>query len=448
VTIVKPRTVGVHTQGDLYALESMPDASVQQDTGGSSEAGSPADIVLGILSHNNADTIANVVRDAQQGLATCFPARRSVIVHADGGSKDGTREQAELAAAGNDTFVQIAYTIYPAQKISPESFGVPGKADGVQAIFAAAAGMNAAACAIFDSTVGIPVQGSISALVRPVIEKEIDFVAPRYERHKYDAAILNGIVYPLTRALYSRRIHQPIGGDYAVSGKLMRYLSGQPWPDGDASSSDADAWIIVQTLCGGFRIAEAMVGPRVLSQHDPAPETSRILAQALGSIFAEMNRSAGFWQKTRGSQAVPIFGPCVDPPADPAPVDAGPMVQSFRLGYQNLQDIYRLILPPATLMELKRMCLQKAESFRFDDMLWARVVYDFALAWRARAIDRDHLLGALTPLYLGWVGAWVSMVRDEGPEQVQERLETLCMAYETQKGYLISRWRWPDRFNP
>jgi uncharacterized membrane protein len=426
----------------------MTEASVQQDTGGPSAAGSSADIVLGILTHNNAETVGSGVRDALQGLATCFPARRSVIVHADGGSKDGTQEQAALAASSDGTLVQIAYTIYPAQKISPESFGVPGKANGVQAIFSAAAGMNADVCAIVDLTVGIPTQGSIAALVRPVLENEIDFVAPRYVRHKYDAAILNGIVYPLTRALYGRRIHQPIGGDYAVSRKLVGYLTGQPWPDGDASSFDADAWIIVQTLCGGFRAAEAWLGPRVLSQHDHAPETSRILAQVLGSVFAEMNRSAGFWQRTRGSQAVPVFGPCIHPPDDPAPVDPGPMMQSFRLGYQNLQDIYRLILPPATLMELKRMCLEKAESCRFDDMLWARVVYDFALAWRTRAIDRDHLLGALTPLYLGWVGAWVSTVRNEAPEQVHARMEALCMAYETQKGYLISRWRWPDRFNP
>jgi len=426
----------------------MPDASVQQETSGPSPAGRSADIVLGILSHNNADTIGVVVRDAQQCLTTCFPARRTVLIHADGGSKDGTQEQAVLAAAGSDSFEQISYTIYPAQKISPESFGVPGKANGVRAIFTAAAGMNAGVCAIVDSTVGIPAQGSIAALVRPVMEKEIDFVSPCYVRHKYDAAILNGVVYPLTRALYGSRIRQPIGGDYAVSGKLMGYLTGQQWPDGNANSSDADAWIIVQTLSGGFRIAEAVLGPRVLSQHDPAPETSRVLAQALGSVFAEMNRSAGFWQRMRGSLAVPVFGPRFDPPADPAPVDPGPMVQSFRLGYQNLQDIYRLILPPATLMELKRMCLQKAESFRFDDLLWARVVYDFALAWRTRAIDRDHLLGALTPLYLGWVGAWVSAVRQEGPDEVQQRVETLCMAYETQKGYLISRWRWPDRFNP
>lgn len=435
----------------------MPDATVEQPTaeiaGAVNAVIKTADIVVGILSHNSADTIGAIIRDAQASLATCFPGRRGVVVLADGGSKDGTQEQASLAAAersvaDKDGFVQIAYTIYTAQKISPETFGVPGKANGVQAIFGAAAGLNASACAIVDSTVGIPAQESIACLLRPILEKEIDLVAPCYARHKYEGPILNGLVYPLTRALYSRRIHQPIGGDYAVSGKLMAFLAGQPWPDGGTSSSDADAWIMVQTLVGGFRLAEAWLGHRTIRHHDPAPDTSSLLKQALGSIFLEMNETAGYWQRTRGSQAVPLFGSRVEAPADPPSVDPGPMLQSFRLGYENLQDIYRVILPPATLVELKRMSLRSVETFRFDDTLWARVVYDFALAWRARAIDRDHLLGALTPLYLGWVASWVSAVRDEGPDEVQRRIEALCTAWETQKNYLISRWRWPDRFNP
>jgi hypothetical protein len=133
---------------------------------------------------------------------------------------------------------------------------------------------------------------------------------------------------------------------------------------------------------------------------------------------------------------------------DPAPVDPNPMLQSFRLGYQNLQDIYRLVLPPASLMDLKRMMFYTPDTFKFDDMLWARIIYDFALAWRSRIIDRDHLLRALTPLYLGWVASYVRAVRDAGPTEAQDRIETLCLNYEAQKSYLISRWRWPDRFNP
>jgi hypothetical protein len=107
-----------------------------------------------------------------------------------------------------------------------------------------------------------------------------------------------------------------------------------------------------------------------------------------------------------------------------------------------------MVLPPATSMQLKRMSFQTAETFQFDDALWARVVYDFALAWRMRVMDRDHLLKALTPLYLAWVASYIRSVRDADSKQTQAAIEALCIAFEVQKSYFISRWRWPDRFNP
>ena len=41
------------------------------------------------------------------------------------------------------------------------------------------------------------------------------------------------------------------------------------------------------------------------------------------------------------------------------------------------------------------------ERFRFSDRLWARVVYDFLLAHRARVVYRSHAAQSLAPLYLG-----------------------------------------------
>jgi hypothetical protein len=61
---------------------------------------------------------------------------------------------------------------------------------------------------------------------------------------------------------------------------------------------------------------------------------------------------------------------------------------------------------------------------------------------------RDHLLRALTPLYLGWLGSFIQETERSTPMGVEARLERLGFSYEAQKQYLISRWRWPDRFNP
>jgi hypothetical protein len=73
-------------------------------------------------------------------------------------------------------------------------------------------------------------------------------------------------------------------------------------------------------------------------------------------------------------------------------------------------------------------------------------VYDFALGYRLRVLARDHLLRSLVPLYLGWLASFILQVRDVRPEDVDQRVEQLGLAFEVQKPYLISRWRWPERF--
>ena len=118
------------------------------------------------------------------------------------------------------------------------------------------------------------------------------------------------------------------------------------------------------------------------------------------------------------------------------------LVEGFRLAFANLREIWSLVLPPQTLLALKKLSSSAPESFSFPPSLWARVVYDFALAFHMRTLNRGHLLGALTPLYLAWVA---SRLREGHGNAL---LEGTAAAFDQEKPYLVSRWRWPDRFNP
>ena len=129
-------------------------------------------------------------------------------------------------------------------------------------------------------------------------------------------------------------------------------------------------------------------------------------------------------------------------------IDVRPLIESFQLGVRNLQEVWGLVLPPITLLELKRLTRLPAESFHIPDEMWVRIVYDFALAYRLRTISRTHILGAFTPLYLGWVASYATEVSAQTAEDAEVRLGQLARAYEAGKPYLLSRWRWPDRFNP
>ena len=50
------------------------------------------DILVGLPTHNNAKTIGPIIEAIQAGILKCFPRERAVIINADGGSQDGTKD--------------------------------------------------------------------------------------------------------------------------------------------------------------------------------------------------------------------------------------------------------------------------------------------------------------------------------------------------------------------
>jgi hypothetical protein len=173
-----------------------------------------------------------------------------------------------------------------------------------------------------------------------------------------------------------------------------------------------------------------------------------LLAQLLSPLFLDVERYAAQWQRARGSQPIREFGQpmYVEPPE--GTLDVSRLIESFQLGARNLQEVWSIILPPSTQVELRRLVRNGAAGFRMPDVTWAHVVYDFVLAHRLRTISRDQMLRALTPIYLGWVASYAQELEHATPEAAEQRLEKLCVVYEETKAYFISRWRWPDRFNP
>jgi hypothetical protein len=200
-------------------------------------------------------------------------------------------------------------------------------------------------------------------------------------------------------------------------------------------------------LCENLQVCEVHLPARSYPPTDWM-NISSLLAQILSPIFLDMERNAACWQRMRTSVSVPAIGEPLLVSQDTGTVDISRMMESFQLGVRDLQEIWGLVLPPSTLFELRKLARLPSEQFRMPDELWVRIVYDFALAHRLRTISRDHLLKSMTPLYLAWVSSYAHDVETAGRTALEERLERLSVAYEAGKTYLVSRWRWPDRFNP
>src|SRR5438105_6239188 len=197
-----------------------------------------ADIMVGIPSFKNAATIGYVVRAAQAGLVQYFPDLRPVVVNSDAGSPDGT--QRVVVDTEPPEYIERILLVRPVNKLArvsltyPEINGVGGKGAALRTIFEIAAALEVQALVVVDSDLRSIVPEWIELLAGPIVKGGYDFVAPLYTRHKFDGTITNTVTYPLTRALYGHRIRQPIGGDFGISGDLVRHylkVAGELWSD-------------------------------------------------------------------------------------------------------------------------------------------------------------------------------------------------------------------------
>jgi hypothetical protein len=283
-------------------------------------------------------------------------------------------------------------------------------------------------------------------LAAAVCEHGNDLAVPHYTQPPRAGLVNSAILYPLSRALFGSRARFPLALDLALSARMIQRLATAAQRFTAANQPDALLWPIAEAATASYAIAEVEAGTRALPQPSSA-DLNTLLAQVTGSLFADLDLKAAAWQRTR------VAPPLRPAPASHSPILAAPpldeiqpMLDTFRLAYSNLREIWSLVLPPQTLFGLKRLAEMPPASFRMADSLWARIVFDFMLAFRLRTINRGHLLGALTPLYLAWVASHILLTAAGTPAEAH--VEAQAAAFEADKPYLVSRWRWPDRFNP
>lgn len=315
-----------------------------------------------------------------------------------------------------------------------------------RSVFAAAEDLRAHACCVFASQIEGTTPAWIARFAQCLLANEGDLVVPHYARHKFDGLLNASIIAPLTRSLYGRRIHNPMGPDLGISERLFRPALVAEQKNG-GGGVHALASLAPSAACRSLRVREVNAGARAYRPTDWG-NTSSLLSAVLGPVFSEMERNAACWQRVRGSTAVAAIGEPAFVAQDAEKLDVQRMVESFQLGNRELQEIWCLVLPPTTLFEVRKLLRLAPDQFRMDDALWARIVYDFALAHRLRTLSRDHLLRSMTPLYLGWVASYALEMQTAGAVETEQRIERLALAYESAKPYLLSRWRWPDRFSP
>ncbi|MES2209417.1 MAG: glycosyl transferase family 2 [Chloroflexota bacterium] len=432
-----------------------------------------ADIMVGIPSFKNAATIGYVVHAAQAGLVQYFPDLRPVVVNSDAGSPDGT--QRVVVETEPPDYVEEILLVRPRNKLSrvsltyPQIGGVGGKGAALRTIFEIADALQVQALVVVDSDLRSILPEWVELLAGPILKGGYDFVAPLYSRYKYDGTITNTVTYPLTRALYGHRIRQPIGGDFGVSGDLVRhYLEADDWTD-DISRFGIDIWMTTTALAGGFAICQARLGSKVHDPKDPGSDLGPMFRQVVGTILRLAVRHADRWKDIRSSHEIPAYG--FERLAEPPPLDVNTvrLVSEFHNGSLTLADAWRGMFAPANadaILELAAEAGRMADAarskldmdapgavtpttahmaaslagFHFPDDLWARTVYDMILAARRDPEGIDRMVASFVPVYFGRVASFIIENRDLTTDQAEERVMRQAREFELLKPYLLDRW--------
>ena len=388
-----------------------------------------ADIVVGIPCYNNEPTIVNVLKQVSRGLARYYKSARSVILVSDGGSTDDTREIAREEE------------IMPWQeKVIFIYRGVGGKGTALRAIFEAAEKLNVRGCVVVDADLRSITPEWVRYLLEPVIDKNFDFVAPNYSRYKYDGTITNNVAYSLTRALYGKRVRQPIGGDFGFSRKTIQsYLSHHVWTT-DVARFGIDIWLTTQAIANGFKVCQANLGMKIHDPKDPASSLGPMFRQVVWTLFTLMEEHFLVWKQIQGSQSVETFGAQELLEPEPIKVNQELLIQDFALGFQHFGATWKQIFSPEVYAAIEKMAGADGKRSLLSSTHWARILYEVATTFHRWSKDRAKLVDIVSPLYEARVASFIDETAQMTTAESERVIEEQAEIFEKEKPYLVQTW--------
>jgi hypothetical protein len=350
-----------------------------------------------------------------------------VVINCDNNSPDHTKE----------AFLE---TPSPVPKIYLSTApGVQGKGNNLRNLFRKAVELQAKAIVVVDADVLTLTPEWIKQLGEP-LEKGFAFVTPLYLQHKYDGLINNAIAYPLVRTLLGRRVRQPIGGDFGLSGDLARSFVQSPLWDEGVAGFGIGVWMTTLALDRGVILCQAFVGrPKI---HRPRDSGGAMFRQVVGTLFSLVPRLNASWLRVKHSRPTPVFGfQPGEPEAPPkVTVDSERLFSRFREGLPSYGEDWEKVLSPEVFRKLLDTFQMEKPVFDFPADLWARILFDSAVSYRDRVCDLDLLVDSLLPLYFGKTFAFVKKASRLSARQAEEAIEEDCMVFEMTKPYLVQRW--------
>ena len=394
------------------------------------------DVLVGLPTLDNASTVSPVVLAIHEAIAT-FPRLRIALINSDGGSQDGTQERVRQASHGTAELLLASHTLRTMHRVVAPFHGLPGRRAALQTIFATAELLQPRAVLVVDASTVQPSPALFVTLVRRVLEGGFDFVGQAPVRDPREGPLLSQFVRPLLRAVLGGCFEDPLGQQFAVSRAFASHVIGQPLWEDEVLRAGVDLALHAEALAAGFATAQLAVAPRERVLHPGRPGARETIQQVARALWLLLGRHERRW--VEGPPAAPPTTIAVEEAAAREPAwDIAAAERSFREGVEQLRGVWPDILSAPVRTALATAVAAAPGGLPPD--LWADVVCDMCVAWRARRFTPDQLAGAFVPLYMGRLAGFARETTGLEARAAVTPLELVNQALVDRRQMLAERW--------
>ena len=401
------------------------------------------DLLVGILSHRSANTMRRAAHYVEKSLQQNFVRQRVAIINVDGGAVEDSNsdERSDDGEEGNNSYSKGLNSLRTIHRVTAGFNGAPSPGLALRTILSSSDLLRAKACAVVSPATSSTSPEWVANLLRPAFRDSFDFVAPLYSRHKFQGLLARNLLYPMSRALFGRRIRELYSDEWAFSSRLGTFcLNEDVWHE-EPVRSRPEAWMGISALTSDYRCCQVYLGEKPPPPDGAGPDLVEVLRQTVGSLFWLLETHQQAWMERKGSEAVPTFGPEHAVTAEPMELNRARMFELFQTGVKELEPILESILSAETLAGLQSIAGLDQNTFRFGSELWVAMLYEFAASYHHSVINRDHLVQALVPLYRGKIYSFIAEYADASAADMEAESENLCLEFEQQKPYLTEKWK-------
>ncbi|MBP7735415.1 MAG: glycosyltransferase [Spirochaetes bacterium] len=384
--------------------------------------GKGIELIVGIPSYMEADTIGYVTKQVDIGLKRYFNNLQSLIINVDNNSEDDTRG----AFLSTETATPKEYISTPR--------GVKGKGNNMMNLFKAAQahGGTLKAVVVLDADLRSVTPEWVKYFVEPIL-KGHDYALPRYSRHQFDGTITNHICYPLLYGLMGENVRQPIGGDFAFSPRLARYWLDQKWLP-TTRLYGIDIFMTLNAIIGKFRICEVGLGAKI--HKASAPKLGPMFTQVVTTFFDKVLSKKADWigMAEDNPKPKPLFGmKKLDPPQELA-IDIRDLKDKLRNEFLSREKLLKKYLSPYLYLNIRHMI--ERDHYDMDTLMWTQSVYQilFTFDTGTPRMKRD-IIEALKPLYFARSVTFDYETWKYRIDFAEELILHQAMAFASQKPY-------------